>query len=28
MSYGGSFLISSMIGAGILANVSMRRFIF
>lgn len=28
MSYGGSFLITTMIGAGILANVSMRRFIF
>ncbi|MBI3399135.1 MAG: rod shape-determining protein RodA [Deltaproteobacteria bacterium] len=28
MSYGGSFLITTMIGAGILTNVSMRRFIF
>jgi rod shape determining protein RodA len=28
MSYGGSFLLTAMIGAGILANVSMRRFIF
>lgn len=28
MSYGGSFLLTTMIGAGILANVSMRRFIF
>lgn len=28
MSYGGSFLMTTMIGAGILANVSMRRFIF
>jgi len=28
ISYGGSFLLTAMIGAGILANVSMRRFIF
>lgn len=28
MSYGGSFLLTTMIGTGILANVSMRRFIF
>ena len=28
MSYGGSFLLTTMIGAGILTNVSMRRFMF
>lgn len=28
ISYGGSFLVTAMIGAGILMNVSMRRFIF
>lgn len=28
MSYGGSFLLTTMIGAGLLANISMRRFIF
>ena len=28
MSYGGSFLLTVMIGVGILINVSMRRFMF
>jgi rod shape determining protein RodA len=28
ISYGGSFLITSMIAAGILLNINMRRFIF
>jgi rod shape determining protein RodA len=28
MSYGGSFLLATMVGAGILINVNMRRFIF
>src|SRR3990167_9248179 len=28
MSYGGSFLLTTMIGAGILTNISMRRFMF
>ena len=28
ISYGGSFLITSMIAAGVLLNINMRRFIF
>ena len=28
ISYGGSFLITSMLAAGILLNIKMRRFIF
>jgi len=28
MSYGGSFLLTSMVGIGVLINVSMRRFMF
>ncbi|MDO8426192.1 MAG: FtsW/RodA/SpoVE family cell cycle protein, partial [Deltaproteobacteria bacterium] len=28
ISYGGSFLITSLISAGILLNINMRRFIF
>jgi rod shape determining protein RodA len=28
LSYGGSFLISTLIGIGLLLNVSMRRFLF
>jgi cell division protein FtsW (lipid II flippase) len=28
LSYGGSFLISTLIGVGLLLNVSMRRYLF
>jgi rod shape determining protein RodA len=28
LSYGGSFLLSTLIGIGLLLNVSMRRFLF
>jgi rod shape determining protein RodA len=28
LSYGGSFLVSTLIGMGLLLNVSMRRYLF
>jgi rod shape determining protein RodA len=28
LSYGGSFIISTLIGVGLLLNVSMRRYLF